>query len=251
MHGPAGLGSHAHPGGAGQLPGGEVDGELVLGEAGRRCCAPARPCRRSPGPGRGRGPGPRTGRPGRCAARPGVSPAASRSAVMSPVTLASGALAGGDAHGRDQAGVQVAQHVPLVAVEQHRAGLAPVAHLGVLDADPPVFGHPAAQRRRRPGAVHVLVAHLAGDRHRCGRGLVTDWPATKASTRSSKPSTWARARSRAAGSSQSRSSAAFRLEAASGGTPACAATTRSLRPAPAPAGPRSRPGPCAGRVPSS
>ncbi|HEX3958164.1 MAG TPA: hypothetical protein VHZ03_16260, partial [Trebonia sp.] len=33
---------------------------------------------------------------------------------------------------------------------------------------------PAAQRRRRPGQVHVLVAHLAGDRHRAGRGLVTE-----------------------------------------------------------------------------
>src|SRR5690242_19842983 len=41
-----------------------------------------------------------------------------------------------------------------------------------------------------------------------------------ASTRSSSPSTWARAASRAAGSSQSVSSAAFKLEAASCGTPA-------------------------------
>ena len=31
-HGPAGLERHAHPGRAGQLPGGEVEGELVLGE---------------------------------------------------------------------------------------------------------------------------------------------------------------------------------------------------------------------------
>ena len=30
--GPAGLERHAHPGRAGQLPGGEVEGELVLGE---------------------------------------------------------------------------------------------------------------------------------------------------------------------------------------------------------------------------
>jgi hypothetical protein len=36
-----------------------------------------------------------------------VSPAASRSATISPVTLASGALAG-DSHGGRQAGIQVA-----------------------------------------------------------------------------------------------------------------------------------------------
>ena len=62
--------------------------------------------------------------------------------------------------------------MPLIAVEQDRAGLAPVPHLGVFDADPPVFGHPAAQRRRRAGAVHVLVTDLAGGRHRSGRRLV-------------------------------------------------------------------------------
>ena len=57
----------------------------------------------------------------------------------------------GDAHGGDQPGVQVAQHMPLVAVEQDRAGFAAVAHLGIFDADAPVFGHPAQQRRRRAG----------------------------------------------------------------------------------------------------
>jgi len=45
-----------------------------------------------------------------------------------------------------------------------------VPHLAVFDADPPVFGHPAAQRRRRPAEVCVLVADLAGDRHRGSRG---------------------------------------------------------------------------------
>jgi hypothetical protein len=62
--------------------------------------------------------------------------------------------------------------VPLVAVEQDRPGLAAVAHLGVFHADPPIAGHAAAQRRRRAGQVHVLVADLAGGRDRRGRGLI-------------------------------------------------------------------------------
>lgn len=41
-----------------------------------------------------------------------------------------------------------------------------VSHLGVLDANPPVFGHPAAQRRRRPGQVHILIADLTRCCHR-------------------------------------------------------------------------------------
>ena len=49
-------------------------------------------------------------------------------------------------------------------------------HLAVLDADPPVPGHPAAQRRRHPGQVHVLVADLAGDSGRCLRGLRAGLP---------------------------------------------------------------------------
>jgi hypothetical protein len=47
-----------------------------------------------------------------------------------------------------------------------------VPHVAVLDADPPVAGHPAAQRRRRAGQVHILVADLAGHLHSPGRGLV-------------------------------------------------------------------------------
>jgi len=83
--------------------------------------------------------------------------------------------------------------MPLIAIEQDRAGLAPVPHLGVFDTDPPVFGHPAAQRRRRPGQVHVLVTDLAGDRGPFAAASSPAWPAMKASTRSSRPSTPARA----------------------------------------------------------
>jgi hypothetical protein len=49
-----------------------------------------------------------------------------------------------------------------------------VAHLADFDADAPVFGHPAAQRRRRAGQVHVLVADLAGDGHRRSRRRVPE-----------------------------------------------------------------------------
>ena len=154
-----------------------------------------------------------------------------------------------------QTGVQVPQHMPLVAVEQHRAGLAAVPHLGVFDADPPVFGDPAAQRRRWPGQVYVLVTDLAGGCHRRWppprRSLPC--PATKASTVSSRPSTPASAPSRAP-----RGATAVpvkgRLQAGGGQVPARQPAPRRwrfLRPAPAPAAPRSRPGPYAGRVPSS
>jgi hypothetical protein len=62
-----------------------------------------------------------------------------------------------------QAGVQVAKHVPLVAVHQVAAALAAVAHLRVLDGDPPVAGHALAQHRWLPVAQrHVLVTDLPG-----------------------------------------------------------------------------------------
>ena len=96
-------------------------------------------------------------------------PAASRSAAMSSATAASGTLAG-VMPTTGTSPVRVTQRVPLVPVNQHRAGLAAVPHVAVLHAHPPVPGHPAAQRRHRAGAVHVLVAHLPGDRHRRGRG---------------------------------------------------------------------------------
>jgi hypothetical protein len=51
-----------------------------------------------------------------------------------------------------------------------------VPHLGILDADAPVPGDPAAQRRRRPGQVHVLVADLAGNGHRLLCGLTAGLP---------------------------------------------------------------------------
>jgi hypothetical protein len=43
---------------------------------------------------------------------------------------------------KDQACVQVVQHVPLVAAEQHQGGFAPVPHLAAFDADAPVAGSP-------------------------------------------------------------------------------------------------------------
>jgi len=35
---------------------------------------------------------------------------------------------------------------------------------GVLDADPPVAGHPGPQRRPRAGQINILVADLVGHR---------------------------------------------------------------------------------------
>jgi hypothetical protein len=172
VHGLAGTEPDADPGGAGQLPGGEVDGELALGVAAAGIADPpglaedrqVRPAVADQGQGQvgpvdvqlGQGP------PG------GVE-------VGGDVAADAGLrrVGGGDAHRGHQTGIQVSQHVPLVAVEQHRAGLAAMAHLAVLDADAPVFSHPAAQRRHGAGGVHVLLAHLAGDRHHRGRSLVT------------------------------------------------------------------------------
>ena len=135
-----------------------------------------------------------------------------------------------DGHGATNAGANglnmlvdcAARGMPWTGVNGAR--IAAVPHVAVLDADPPVFGYSTAQRRCRAGQVHVLVADLPGRHHRRGCGLLAG-PAMNASTRSKKPSTWARAWSLAAGSSQSASSAAFKLEAASYGAPACAATT--------------------------
>ena len=47
------------------------------------------------------------------------------------------------------------------------------ADVSVFHADPPVAGNTTAQRRRRAGAVRVLITDLAGHRDRPGRGLVT------------------------------------------------------------------------------
>ena len=136
--------------------------------------------------------------------------------------------------GGDQPGVQVPQHVPLVPVEQHRAGLAPVPHLRVLHADPPVFGNPRRSAGARPvrsmswsrTCRAVVPAAAAASSPAC--------PATNASTRSSGPSTSASASSRAAGSSQSASSppSSWRLPAAAPwpGWP----SRRSRRPGPHP-----------------
>ena len=58
----------------------------------------------------------------------------------------------------------------------------------------PVPGHPAAQRQRRAGAVHVLVTDLAGDRHRRGGGLIACLAGDLSLPPGpSRPSIWARA----------------------------------------------------------
>jgi hypothetical protein len=58
--------------------------------------------------------------------------------------LGLGRVGRGDTHGDDQIGVQIGQDVAFVAVDQGGAGLAAVPHVRVLDADPPVPGHPPA-----------------------------------------------------------------------------------------------------------
>ena len=72
-------------------------------------------------------------------------------------------VGGGHADRTDQLGVQVGQHVALVAVDPDALGLAAVAHLGILDRDPPILGHPLADPHHPIGADHgVLVADLPG-----------------------------------------------------------------------------------------
>ena len=249
--GPAGLERHGHPGGAGQLPGGEVEGELVLGEPAAGVADPpglaedgqVRPAVADQG----------RGQVGPVDVQLGQVPPG-RVQVGGDVLGDAGLrrVGRGDAHGGDQPGVQVAQHVPLVPVEQHRAGLAAVPHLGVLDADPPVPGHSAAQRRRRAGQVHVLVADLPGGRHGRGRGLVAGLPGDERLDLIQQAQHLGQGlipggrvipvriqRRLQAGGGQLRHPRLRRHD------------RRSLRPAPAPAAPRSRPGPYAGRVPSS
>jgi len=111
------------------------------------------------------------------------------------------------------------------------------------DADPP-----GPWRRRgaapAPGRSGPRPGHEPGGRPppQVAAASSPAWPATKASTLSSRPSTSASAPSRAAGSSQSRSRAAFRLEAARFRHASLRwRRRRFLRPAPAPAAPRSRP----------
>src|SRR5215211_8519933 len=113
---------------------------------GRRWCAPGTPCSRWPGRGRCRGPGCWTGTPGRYAA-PQAAPAG-RPGRLGP---------GGDRRLRDvgrrhpdrpdQLMIQVAQHMPLVAVHPDAAGLAAVAHLRIVDRDPPVLCDPPPDAR--------------------------------------------------------------------------------------------------------
>ena len=161
-------------------------------------------------------------------------------------------VGGGDARRDDQAGVQVAQHVPLVAVEAHRAGLTAVAHVAVFDADPPVAGHAAAQRRRRAGGIHVLVPDLAGHLQQAWRGVAARrggdepfHPLQQAQHLDQRliPRRRDRPSPCPARPSGSRRPAAALLPVRP--------VRRFQRPAPTPARPRSHPGPCAGRVPSS
>ena len=95
---------------------------------------------------------------------------------MSPVTLASGALAGVMPTAGTRPVSRSRSTCRLYPSNSTERDLRPCRISAVLDADPPVFGHPAAQRRRRAGQVHVLVADLPGGRHRRGRGLVAGLP---------------------------------------------------------------------------
>ena len=45
-------------------------------------------------------------------------------------------------HCTDQTAIQVVEHMPLVSINSHTSTLASVAHLGVFDTDPPIFGDP-------------------------------------------------------------------------------------------------------------
>src|SRR5262249_40853828 len=57
------------------------------------------------------------------------------------------------------------QNMPLVAVDAKAACLATVAHVRILDADPPVLGHALTNRGLALGVLHhVLLPNLPGDR---------------------------------------------------------------------------------------
>ena len=147
---------------------------------------------------------------------------AARSSTMLSVTLASGTFAGVTPDRRDQAAVQIAQHVPLIAVDQLAATLAPMPHLPIFHTDAPIRRHAVAQRRRARRQRWSHLGHTpAGRRPDCRppaaatRGVVSDQRrracATQPSTVAASPAPRRSAWSRAVGWSQSRSSAAFRL----------------------------------------
>jgi len=55
--------------------------------------------------------------------------------------------------------------MPLVAIDAKAACLAAVAHVRILDADPPVLGHTLTNRGLALGLLHhVLLPNLPGDR---------------------------------------------------------------------------------------
>src|SRR5215510_1652520 len=152
-------------------------------------------------------------------------PAASRSAVMSPVTLASGRLAAVIPTAGTSPVSRSRSTCRLYPSNSTERDLRPCR----ISASSTLIRRSRATPRRSAGAGPARSTSWP----RTCRAVVTaaaaaSWPARpamNASTWSSRPSTSARAASRAAGSSQSASSAAFRLEAASCGTPACAAAT--------------------------
>ncbi len=64
----------------------------------------------------------------------------SRSSLIAWVTLASATLAGVIPTARIRPLSRTRAHMPLVSIHPHTPTLAPMAHLGVFDADTPIFG---------------------------------------------------------------------------------------------------------------
>ena len=96
------------------------------------------------------------------------------------MTVASASTRSSDPDGPHQAGVQVTQDMPFIAIHAHAATLAPMAHLGIFDTDAPILGDAFAQVGRASGSrLHILLLHEASplpgsaapeDRH-CLRGV--------------------------------------------------------------------------------
>src|SRR6266851_4253292 len=103
-----------------------------------------------------------------------VIPPASRSVSMSPVTLASGAFAGVIPTAGTSPVSRSVSTCRLYPSNSTDRDLRPCRIWPSSTLMRRSLAHPAAQRRRRPGQVCVLVTDLAGHRHRLGRGLVTE-----------------------------------------------------------------------------
>src|SRR6266567_1717336 len=65
----------------------------------------------------------------------------SKSALIVSVTLASGTLAGVTPTARMRLVSRTRAHMPHVTIHSHTPTFAPMAHLGVFNADTPIFGN--------------------------------------------------------------------------------------------------------------